>query len=59
MWLSNPIKPLGIVKTTDYYTQEIHFYIGITGGEDEEADIMRIIDLGTKLTKEQLVDFIL
>lgn len=59
LWLSNPIKPLGIIKTKDSITHEIHFFIGIIKGEDEEEDIMRIIDLGSKLSKEKIEEFIL
>lgn len=59
MWLNNPLKNMGIIKTKDSVTQEIHFFIGIIKVEDEKEDIIRIIDYGTKLSKEQLENFIL
>ncbi len=48
----------GIVKTRDVVTGKINFYIGASNCETEWEDIEYIIDLGTKLTKEQIKEIL-
>ena len=42
---------IGIIKAQDNITGEIFFYIGVTNGEDEKNDIIRILEYGHKVTQ--------
>lgn len=42
---------IGIIKAQDNITGEIFFYIGVTNGEDEKNDTIRILEYGHKVTQ--------
>lgn len=47
----------GIVKAEDPITKEIKFYIGEGKGVCEKIDEQYIIDWGTKIKREDILDF--
>lgn len=59
IWFTNITtkKVFGIVKAEDPTTKEIKFYIGEGKGGCEKTDKQYIIDWGTKIKPENMLDF--
>lgn len=66
IWLTNPYVDdwcwnrdviVGILKTKDLVSNNIHYYVGQCSGKDIKEDMKAILSFGTKYTEEYFKSF--
>lgn len=55
-WFSGSVN-IGIVKAEDEDTGEVYFYISKVDGFNEASDIQHIVDWGSKMGQDRMLEF--